>query len=76
MSRYKVKLTDGMVFGLEIVGNVSASREIRQAQMQAIVDQIFGWKGKKARKIKDWEMPDTEEDWDNLTVHCFGKSNT
>jgi hypothetical protein len=59
-----VLLKDGTVLGIEM-NNRSANGREAWAQFEAAASR---WAGKKV-KIKDWEMLETKEEWNEIPIH-------
>lgn len=56
--------------GLEVHNlDLSASSRVRWEQLQDIVNGAFPGAKVRERQIIDWEMVDTEEDWDAIGIH-------
>lgn len=71
MSRYSIELRNGSKLGLDIrSGNLSSSVPARTAQLQEIVNRVLYQSAPKDRQVKDWEMVDTDEEWE-----AFGAGN-
>lgn len=70
MSRHKVKLMNGIEIGFDCHNcNLSARVPDRWHQLQEMVDRLFPTKKPAERReyrIIDWEMVDTDEEWEAL----------
>lgn len=66
--RYLIELKNGKKLGLNIVGSgdLSSLLQVRTDQFQEMVNRILYLEKPKDRKVKDWEMIETDEEWEAI----------
>lgn len=61
---YSVELANGKKLGLNVVvSGLDARVRVRTAQLQEMVNYILFRDEPKDRRVKGWEMVDSEEEW-------------
>lgn len=67
MSKYSIELTNGRKVGLEVrVEGLDNRVRFRTAQFQEIINHVMFQTPIRERKVKDWEMVDTLEEWEDI----------